>query len=133
MEFFLTSKVFSVVYEHVFNANQLVKQEEVAEGGVVYFMDAEEADFFYKMAFEGSCEFVEVAFIISNSIHSKVYDEGLIIGSYRTFLKLHRQTYWKKIYNLALINKNFLDFTLDSWGEEYEDEKYLQLLAMCDR
>lgn len=82
---------------------------------------------FYDFEFDYSPEFIYMVFLIANSIEDEQYDEALIIGSYRDYLKRHGVEYFDIIVTLSEMNRRFCQFTLWSWDFDFEEEKYQHL------
>ncbi len=117
MKFILSENILPTLSEHIYNVNQREKS--------TYYFNEKECIFFEELLnSHHELSFLYVGFIISNSVRDDVYEEELIIGYFRRYLKLNIYKIWDELLLLCSMSPKFLQFVLDSWAFDFEEGKY---------
>ncbi len=116
MNFKISEEKKDFLIQHLININQL--------SAGIYQLNEQESEVFYDLAFNENNDLLYMAFIISNCIKKDLYNEGIITGVFRIFLKRNFIRLWEEIIQLCSISSSFLQFVLDSWELDFEEEKY---------
>lgn len=123
MIFNIPEEILVDLSDHLYKLNQ-------KQGGT-YYLNKAECNFFENLLHsENKLTLIYVIFIIANCIKEELYEEELIIGYFRDYLKANIHNVWSEIVLLSKISPKFLQFVLDSWELDFEEEKYQFLEKM---